>query len=50
MNYTAGILAFVLVYIPMMVIFYQFHKRDQEIDREYKEKLEAIRKRYGVDV
>lgn len=50
MNWTAGILAFVLVYVPMMVIFYHFHKRNKEIDREYEEKLEQIRKRYGVEV
>lgn len=48
MNWTAGILVFVLVYIPMMVIFYRFHKRNKEIDREYEEKLKAIKKKYGV--
>lgn len=50
MNWTAGILAFVLLYVPIMVIFYRFHKRNKEIDREYEEKLEQIRKRYGVEV
>lgn len=50
MNWTAGILAFVLVYVPMMVIFYRFHKRNKEIDREYEEKLEQIRKKYGVNL
>jgi len=49
MNWTAGILAFVLVYVPMMVVFYRFHKRNKEIDREYLEKLEAIKKKYGVE-
>ena len=48
MNWTAGILAFVLVYIPLMVIFYQFRKREKEIDHEYKEKIKQIEKRYGV--
>jgi len=48
MNWTAGILVFVLVYIPMMVVFYRFHKRNKEIDIEYEQKLEQIRKRYGV--
>lgn len=48
MNYTAGILALVLLYIPIMVIFYRFHKRNKEIDLEYEQKLERIRKRYSV--
>lgn len=48
MNWTAGILVFVLVYVPMMVIFYRFHKRNKEIDLEYEQKLERIRKRYSV--
>lgn len=49
MNWTAGILAFVLLYVPMMIVFYNFHKRNKEIDREYEEKLEAIKKKYGVE-
>lgn len=48
MNWTTGIVAFILVYIPMMVIFYQFRKRDQEADRKYEEKIKQIEKRYGV--
>ena len=49
MNWTAGILAFALLYVPMMIVFYNFHKRNKEIDREYEEKLEAIKKKYGVE-
>lgn len=49
MNWTAGILALVLLYVPMMIVFYNFHKRNKEIDREYEEKLEAIKKKYGVE-
>lgn len=48
MNWTAGILAFVLFFIPTIVIFYRFHKRNQEIDRKYEEAIEQIKKRYGV--
>lgn len=50
MNWTAGLIVFILVYVPMMVIFYRFHKRNKEIDREYEQKLEAIKKKYRVDV
>ena len=49
MNWTLGILAFVLLYVPMMFIFYTFHKRDQEINRKYEEEIEHIRKTYGVE-
>lgn len=50
MNWTAGILAFVLFFIPMMVIFYRFHKQDKEIDRKYEEEMKRIRKKYGVEL
>lgn len=48
MNWTAGILLLVLFYIPLMLIFYTFHKRNKEIDREYEEKIKQIEKRFGV--
>lgn len=49
MNWTTGLLAFVLVYVPISFIFYRFHKRNKEIDREYEQRLEEIKKRYGID-
>ena len=49
LNWTAGILAFVLLFIPMVVIFYRFHKRNQEIDRKYEEAIEQIKKRYRIE-
>ena len=49
MNWAAGILAFILVYVTMMVVFYRFHKRNKEIDLKYEQKLERIKKRYRVD-
>ena len=48
MNWQAGILAFALFWIPTMCIFIWMRKRDQEIDREYKEKIKQIEKHYGV--
>ena len=48
MNWTAGILAFCLIYIPMAIIFVHFVKKNREIDREYNEKLKEIYKRNGL--
>lgn len=48
MNWTAGILAFVLFWVPMTIIFVRFHKQDKEIDRKYEQRLREIEKRYGV--
>jgi hypothetical protein len=48
MNWTAGILAFVLVYVPMMIVFYRFMKANKEIDRKYEEEMKRIRKTHGV--
>lgn len=50
MNYTAGIIAVVVLFIPMMIVLYTFHKRNREIDRKYEEEMERIRKKYGVDL
>ena len=49
MNWTAGILAFILIYIPMAIVFYRFRKQSKEIDRNYEEAMTRIRKRYGVE-
>ena len=50
MNWTAGILAFVLVYVPVMCIFYTFHERNKEIDRKYEEEMKRIGKKFGVEL
>ncbi len=48
MNWTAGILAFMLFWVPMAIIFVRFHKENKEIDRKYEEKIRKIEERYGV--
>jgi hypothetical protein len=48
MNWTAGILAFILFWVPMAIIFVRFHKENKEIDRKYEEKIRKIEERYGV--
>lgn len=48
MNWTAGILAFILFWVPMAIIFVRFHKQNKEIDRKYEQKMRDIEKRYGV--
>lgn len=48
MNWTAGILAFILFWVPMAIIFVRFHKQNKEIDRKYEEKMRRIEDRYGV--
>jgi hypothetical protein len=49
MNWTAGILAMVLFWIPIIFLLYHFHKRDQEIERKYNETIKEINKRYGIN-
>ena len=49
MNWEAGILAFVLLYIPMIFLFIWFNKKDREIEQEYRDKLAEIKKKYGVE-
>ena len=46
MNWTAGIVTFVLFWVPMMIIFVLWYKRDQTINREYEQKLKAIEEKY----
>lgn len=41
MNWTAGILAFILL-LPMYYILWRMHKKNDEIDQEYNKKLERI--------
>jgi hypothetical protein len=48
MNWTAGILAFILFWVPMGIIFVRFHKQNKEIDRRIEEKMRRIEERYGV--
>jgi hypothetical protein len=48
MNWTAGILAFILFWVPMAIIFVRFHKENKEIDRKYEEKMRRIEERFGV--
>lgn len=48
MNWTAGLLAFILLWVPVICIVCWMQKRDREIEREYKEKIKQIEKRYGV--
>lgn len=48
MNWPAGILAIVLMWIPCIAILVWMHRSNKKIDREYKEKLADIEKRFGV--
>lgn len=48
MNWTAGILAFILFWVPMAIIVVRFHKENKEIDRKYEEKIRRIEERFGV--
>lgn len=49
MNYIAGIIAVAVLFVPLMIVLYTFHKRNQEIDRKYEEEMKRIRKKYGVE-
>lgn len=48
MNYTAGIIAVGVLFIPLMIVLYTVHKRNKDIDRKYEEEMTDIRKRYGI--
>lgn len=48
MNWTAGILAMILLWIPAIAILVWMHRSNKKIDQEYKEKLADIEKRFGV--
>lgn len=49
MNWTAGIIAFLLLWVPCIFIVIHMHRSNARIDREYKEKLADIQRRYGVE-
>lgn len=46
MNYEAGLLAFLLFYVPIYLIYRDLKKKDQEIERKYKTQLEEIDRKY----
>ncbi len=48
MNWTAGILAFLLFWVPMGIIFWRFHKENRRIDERYQQQLREIETRYGL--
>jgi hypothetical protein len=48
MNWTAGFLAMLLLWLPCIAILVWMHQSNKRIDREYKEKLAEIEKRFGV--
>ncbi len=50
MNWTLGIFAMVVLWIPCIAIVAWMHYSNKKIDKEYKERLEEIRKRYGVEL
>lgn len=39
MNYEAGILAFVLIYVPMYFVYKNFKKNNERADNDYREFL-----------
>jgi hypothetical protein len=48
MNWTAGFLAMLLLWVPCIAILIWMHRSNKKIDQEYKEKLRDIENRYGV--
>jgi cbb3-type cytochrome oxidase subunit 3 len=48
MNYEAGLLALLLFYVPVYLIYRDCKKKDAEIERKYKIQLEDIERKYGV--
>jgi hypothetical protein len=48
MNWTAGLFAMFLLWVPCIAIAIWMHRTNAKIDREYKEKLADIQRRYGV--
>jgi len=47
MNWTAGLLAMLLLWVPCIAILVWMHRSNKKIDQEYKEKLADIEKRFG---
>ncbi len=48
MNWTIGILAMILMWIPSIAILVWMYRSNKKIDQEYKEKLADIEKRFGT--
>ena len=40
MNYSAGLLAFLLFYVPLYFVYKDFKKKDREIEQRYKDATE----------
>lgn len=49
MNWQAGILAFILFWVPMIAIYIIMCKRDREIKQAYIDEMTRIRKQYGIE-
>lgn len=49
MNWQAGILAFILFWVPMIAIYIILCKRDRQIEQAYEDRMKQIKKRYGVE-
>jgi hypothetical protein len=43
MNWSAGILAVVLFYVPMIVVAVILYRRDQEFERRYEQRMKELR-------
>ncbi len=44
MNWTAGILAFVLLYLPCMFVLFMMMRATKRADDEYRERMQEIEK------
>lgn len=49
-NWSRGLLVVLFLFIPAMLIIFWVHSQNKKADREYEQKLEAIKKRYGIEV
>ena len=47
MNYSTGLLAFLLIYVPMFFVYRDLKRKNERADREYRE---FIRKHYGRSI
>lgn len=46
MNWTAGILAVVLFYVPIIIVAVILYKRDREFNRQYELRMKQLRKHW----
>jgi hypothetical protein len=46
MNWIAGLIAFLLFYIPLMFIFVAWFKANKRAEQDYRESMKAIEKKY----